>query len=50
MEFPFELDIFQEQTIESIKNNNNVLVMAHTGSGKTVIAVYAIHHNLKTSR
>ena len=47
MEFPFELDIFQEQAIESIKNNNNVLVMAHTGSGKTVIAVYAIHHNLK---
>jgi len=46
MLFSFELDDFQKQAIDSINNDNNVLVTAHTGSGKTVIAEYAIYHNL----
>ncbi len=47
MNFPFELDTFQQEAIASIDKGNNVLVMAHTGSGKTVIAVYAIYRNLR---
>lgn len=45
--FQFELDTFQKQAIDSINNGNNVLVTAHTGSGKTVIAEYAIDFNLR---
>lgn len=42
MPFPFELDIFQKRSIIRLENHQNVLVCAHTSSGKTVIAEYAI--------
>lgn len=42
--FPFQLDTFQENAIKAIENRNHVLVTAHTGSGKTVPAEFAIHH------
>ena len=42
--FPFELDVFQKEGIYRIHNNENVLITAHTGSGKTVLAQYAIAH------
>lgn len=42
--FSFKLDNFQEIAIESIKNGKHVLVTAHTGSGKTVPAEFAIHY------
>ena len=42
--FPFKLDTFQKTAIETIKRNEHVLVTAHTGSGKTVPAEFAIHH------
>ncbi len=38
----FEADEFQKHAFESIDNNENVLITAHTGSGKTVVAMYAI--------
>lgn len=41
-EFPFTLDDFQRQAILCIDNNESVLVSAHTSSGKTVVAEYAI--------
>ncbi|KII66871.1 Superkiller viralicidic activity 2-like 2 [Thelohanellus kitauei] len=40
--YEFELDAFQKQAILCIDNNQSVLVAAHTSSGKTVAAEYAI--------
>lgn len=40
--FDFELDQFQRHAIESINNNHHTLITAHTGSGKTIPAEYAI--------
>ncbi len=40
--FPYELDNFQKEGIYRIYNNENILITAHTGSGKTVLALYAI--------
>ncbi len=48
--FPYELDNFQKQGIYGIHNNENVLITAHTGSGKTVLAIYAIAHALKNNK
>lgn len=42
--FSFELDTFQKEAIEAITQNKHVLVTAHTGSGKTVPAEFAIHY------
>ena len=49
-DFGFELDDFQKHAINAIKNNENVLVTAHTGSGKTVPAIYGIAHSLQKNR
>ena len=40
--FPFELDEFQKRSILRLENHENVLVCAHTSSGKTVVAEYGI--------
>ncbi len=40
--FPYPLDHFQLHGTNAIANNENVLITAHTGSGKTVLALYAI--------
>lgn len=42
--FPFELSSFQVDAIEAIKKGEHCLVTAHTGSGKTVPAEFAIQH------
>ena len=42
MTFPFELDIFQKRGVIRVHNHENVLVCAHTSSGKTVVAEYGI--------
>ena len=44
IKFPYKLDIFQEKSINTIRNGNNVLVTAHTSAGKSTIAEYAISH------
>jgi len=44
MDFPYELDHFQKYSCIAISKDENVLVTAHTGSGKTAIAEYAIAH------
>ena len=46
----FELDDFQKHAITAIKNNENVLVTAHTGSGKTVPAIFGIADSLKKNK
>jgi superfamily II RNA helicase len=45
--FPFPLDPFQKHAIKAIHNGHNVLVTAKTGSGKTLVGEYLIHHCLK---
>jgi ATP-dependent RNA helicase HelY len=39
---PFPLDAFQRRALDAIDNGQSVLVAAPTGSGKTVVAEYAI--------
>jgi len=52
--FTFPLDNFQKHSIKLLQNDEpkNILVTAHTGSGKSLVAEYAIIHgkskNLKT--
>ena len=41
------LDLFQTDAVSDIKSNNNVLVVAPTGSGKTLIAEKSIEYYLK---
>jgi superfamily II RNA helicase len=45
--FPFPLDPFQKHAIQAIHEGHNVLVTAKTGSGKTMVGEYLIHHCLK---
>ena len=48
--FPYPLDAFQQEGIYRIHKNENILITAHTGSGKTVLAIYAIAHCLKNNK
>jgi antiviral helicase SKI2 len=48
--FPFELDFFQKRSIIRLERHENVLVCAHTSSGKTVVAEYAIALGKKTGK
>ena len=43
-QFPFPLSDFQKYAIDGIKKGEHVLVTAHTGSGKTLPAEFAIQH------
>ena len=40
--YPFPLSDFQKYAIEAIEKDKHILVTAHTGSGKTLPAEYAI--------
>jgi antiviral helicase SKI2 len=42
--FPFPLSDFQKYAIKAIVENNHILVTAHTGSGKTLPAEFAIEY------
>ncbi len=48
--FPFSLDDFQLQAIAALDAQKSVVVCAPTGSGKTIIAEYAIHRALMHGR
>ena len=48
--FPFPLDPFQQHAVKAIHNQHNVLVTAKTGSGKTLVGEYLVHHCLKQGK
>ena len=48
--FNFELDDFQKEANYRISINENVLLCAHTGSGKTVPAIYGIAHAFRNNK
>lgn len=48
--FPFPLDPFQQHAVKAIHKGENVLVTAKTGSGKTMVGEYLIHHCLKQGK
>lgn len=50
MEFKFPLDLFQNEACYRISKDENVFVTAHTGCGKTVVALYAIAHTLRQGK
>lgn len=44
--FTFPLDPFQQHAVSAIQQEQNVLVCAKTGSGKTLVGEYQIHYSL----
>ncbi len=46
MEFKHSLDPFQQHAVAAISRDENVLVTAKTGSGKTLVGEYQIAHSL----
>lgn len=48
--YPFRLDPFQLEAIEAFDRGDHIVAAAPTGSGKTVIAEYAIEVMLRTGR
>jgi superfamily II RNA helicase len=44
--FPYTLDVFQQWSVMAIARDENVLVTAKTGSGKTAVGLYLIQHCL----
>ena len=49
-EYPYELSNFQKWAIYSIINNDNTLITAHTGSGKTLPAEFSINYFVKKGK
>jgi superfamily II RNA helicase len=48
--YDFPLDPFQRHALHAIANDENVLVTAKTGSGKTLVGEYQIYHSLKKGK
>ena len=48
--YPYSLSDFQKYAIEAIVEKQHVLVTAHTGSGKTLPAEFAIQHFAKQGK
>jgi superfamily II RNA helicase len=48
--YTFPLDPFQAWAFHAIANGENVLVCAKTGSGKTLVGEYQIHHSLQKQK
>ena len=45
-DLPFDLDDFQREALAALDADHGVLVSAPTGSGKTLVAAYAVHRAL----
>ena len=49
-QFPFELSDFQKYAIQAIVEKQHILITAHTGSGKTLPAEFAIDYFKKMGK
>src|SRR2546430_17684841 len=49
-QYPFEFDAFQVEALEALGRMESVLVAAPTGSGKTVVAEFAVWLALREAR
>ena len=49
-EYSFSLDKFQKHAIKAINKDENVLVTAKTGSGKTLVGEYQIHRSINKNK
>ncbi|KAK6020362.1 hypothetical protein OSTOST_13984, partial [Ostertagia ostertagi] len=51
VQYPFELDAFQQAAVVCMEKGESVFVAAHTSAGKTVVAEYAValceHHKTR---
>lgn len=47
IQYPYPLDAFQQHAISAIHKEENVLVTAKTGSGKTLVGEYQIAYSLR---
>jgi ATP-dependent RNA helicase HelY len=45
--YPFGLDTFQRQAIETFLNGDSVMVAAPTGTGKTVVAEFGVYESFR---
>ena len=50
VEYSYPLDPFQQHAVAAIHREENVLVTAKTGSGKTLVGEYQIHYSLAKGR
>ena len=50
IEYPYELDHFQKHALESLFQGHNIMITAHTGSGKTAVAELAIQRALNMGK
>lgn len=50
IQYTYPLDPFQQHAIAAISRDENVLVTAKTGSGKTLVGEYQIAHSLRKGR
>jgi superfamily II RNA helicase len=48
--YTFPLDKFQKHAVKAINRDENVLVTAKTGSGKTLVGEYQIYHSLAKNK
>ena len=48
--FPYQPDQFQLHGFDAIENDQHVIVTAHTGSGKTSVALYALMRQVKLGK
>lgn len=48
--FPYEPDHFQKHSFQAMEEGQHVLVTAHTGSGKTTVAEYAVALGIKSGK
>jgi superfamily II RNA helicase len=48
--YPYPLDPFQQHALVAIEQGKNVLVTAKTGSGKTLVGEYLIHHIVRKGK